>query len=74
METIRRFLREQKGNWLLTAAVFCCVPLLPEYCVPLVCLPAFCLTLRKNAVLRLRVLPVRDRAEAGYDYSYYCEE
>ena len=32
------------------------------------------LTLRKNAVLRLRVLPVRDRAEAGYDYSYYCEE
>ena len=32
------------------------------------------LEVKKNAVLRVRVLPVRKTEDAGYDYGYYCEE
>ncbi len=30
-------------------------------------------TLKKNAVMRLRMVPVEKRPDYGYDYSYYCE-
>ena len=33
-----------------------------------------CLTLGRNAVMRLRMLPVEAQQDFGYDYSYYCQE
>ena len=32
------------------------------------------LTLEKNALARLRILPAPRQTDAGYDYNYYCEE
>ncbi len=32
-----------------------------------------CLTLRPNAVARLRLLPVKPETDPGYDYTYYCK-
>ncbi len=45
MDEVRRFLRDQGRGWLPSAAVFCLCPLLPEYCVPVVCLAAYARTL-----------------------------
>ena len=32
------------------------------------------LTLDRNALMRIRILPAERRSGAGYDYSYYCED
>ena len=32
------------------------------------------LTLNRNALVHLRILPTERRSDEGYDYSYYCEE
>ena len=32
------------------------------------------ITLKKNAVARLRLLPAPKQEDAGYDYGYYCQE
>ena len=32
------------------------------------------ITLKKNAVARLRVLPAPKQEDPGYDYGYYCQE
>ena len=52
MGDVRQFLRAQKGKWLHTTAVFCFAPLLPEYCVPILCVPAYCRTLRRGFPLQ----------------------
>ena len=32
------------------------------------------LTLKENAVMRLRILPAERHTDDGYNYSYYCKE
>ena len=50
MRTVRAFLRENPGRWLWTAAVFALAALLPEYALPVLCLAAYAVTLRRERV------------------------
>lgn len=52
MNTVRNYLRENPGRWLWAAAAFALAALLPEYLLPVMCLIAYCRTLRPGRKLR----------------------
>lgn len=52
MDSVRAFLKMNKGRWLWVAAVFFFAALVPEYVLPVLCLVAYGCTVRRSVPLQ----------------------